>query len=70
MSLPLKELIKIGENQLKEAYLLSMQEFYEVIQSQLKAVRRYRHDLAGHIQTLEWILKQCCRIRSERNISD
>lgn len=46
------------ENQLKEAYLLSMQEFYEVIQSQLKAVRRYRHDLAGHIQTLEWILKQ------------
>lgn len=46
------------ENQLKEAYLLSMQEFYELIQNQLKAVRRYRHDLAGHIQTLEWILKQ------------
>lgn len=46
------------ENRLKEAYMQSMQEFYGVIQNRIEATRRYRHDLARHIQTLEWILKQ------------
>lgn len=46
------------ENQLMQMYMLSMQEFYSAIQNRIEATRRYRHDLAKHIQTLERLLEQ------------
>lgn len=46
------------ENQLLHSYQLSMQGFYTSIQDKLEATRRYRHDLAKRIQTLEMILEQ------------
>lgn len=46
------------ENQMMQSYMLSMREFYFGIQDRIEATRRYRHDLAGHIQTLEMLLKQ------------
>ncbi len=41
------------ENQLMQSYMASMEIFYDGIQNQIEATRRYRHDLANHIQTLE-----------------
>lgn len=46
------------ENHLMQMYMLSMQEFYAAIQNRIEATRRYRHDLAKHIQTLERLLEQ------------
>lgn len=46
------------ENHLMQMYMLSMQEFYSAIQNRIEATRRYRHDLAKHIQTLERLLEQ------------
>lgn len=42
-----------ARNQMVERYLLSAQEFYVAIQDQIRQMRRYRHDLAKHIQMLE-----------------
>lgn len=42
-----------ARNQMAERYLLSAQEFYVAIQDQIRQMRRYRHDLAKHIQMLE-----------------
>ena len=46
------------ENHLMQMYMLSMQEFYSAIQNRIEATRRYRHDLAKHIQTLEHLLEK------------
>lgn len=46
------------ENRLFHSYMRSMEEFYEGIQSRIEAVRKYRHDLAKHIQTLEALLEE------------
>ena len=54
--------IKIREieqdNQMMQSYMMSMQEFYVGIQHRIEATRRYRHDLAKHIQTLEALLEK------------
>ncbi len=54
--------IKIREieqdNQMMQSYMMSMQEFYVGIQHRIEATRRYRHDLAKHIQTLEVLLEK------------
>mgnify|MGYP002802559938 FL=1 len=44
------------ENRLLSAYMDSAEEFYQEIQKRVEASRRYRHDLAKHIQTLETLL--------------
>ena len=44
------------ENRLMQSYMASMEEFYAGIQSRIEAARKYRHDLAKHIQTLEALL--------------
>ena len=46
------------ENRFLQAYMMSMQELYHVVRQRIEAVRRYRHDLAGHIQTLEALLNK------------
>lgn len=46
------------ENRLMQSYMVSMKEFYAGIQGRIEATRRYRHDLAKHIQTLEVLLGQ------------
>ncbi|NCB91500.1 MAG: GHKL domain-containing protein [Clostridia bacterium] len=46
------------ENHLMQNYMSSMQEFYETVQERIEAVRRYRHDLAKHIQTLEALIER------------
>ncbi len=55
------------ENRLMQAYMNSIQESYASIQDKIEAVRKYRHDLAKHIQTLEGILEQADSIRYCRN---
>lgn len=47
------------ENQLMQSYMMSIEEFYEGIQNRIEATRKYRHDLAKHIQTLEALLEEC-----------
>ena len=44
------------ENRLMQSYMASMEELYAGIQSRIEATRKYRHDLAKHIQTLEALL--------------
>lgn len=46
------------ENQLIQSYMMSMEDFYMGIQNKIEATRRYRHDLAKHIQTLEMLLEK------------
>lgn len=46
------------ENRLMRAYTDSMMEFYTGIQERIEATRRYRHDLAKHIHTLEYMLEK------------
>lgn len=45
------------ENKMIQSYMESMEEFYAVMQERIEAVRRYRHDLAKHIRTLEKLLE-------------
>lgn len=45
------------ENEWMQSYLDAMQEFYLGIQEGIEATRKYRHDLAKHIQTMEKILE-------------
>lgn len=42
-------------NQAAEQYLLSLQEFYAALQEQIRQMHRCRHDLAKHIQMLEFL---------------
>lgn len=49
------------ENERLQSYMMSMEEFYAGIQSKIDATRKYRHDLAKHIQTLETFLMKCER---------
>lgn len=49
---------KERENQLIQAYMESLQSFYSMIQQRIEMTRRYRHDLAKHIQTLEVMMEQ------------
>lgn len=44
------------ENHMIQSYMLSMQQFYDTLQTKIQAVRQYRHDLAKHIQTLEQMI--------------
>ena len=44
------------ENELMQSYMMSMEEFYAGLQNKIEATRKYRHDLARHIQTLETLL--------------
>lgn len=44
------------ENELMQSYMVSMEEFYAGLQNKIEATRKYRHDLARHIQTLETLL--------------
>ena len=56
------KMIKVNEieqeNQLIQTYMNSMQSFYTMIQNRIEMTRRYRHDLAKHIQTLEVLTHQ------------
>ena len=45
------------ENEILQSYMHTVEEFYQGIQSRIEASRRYRHDLAKHIQTLETLLE-------------
>lgn len=45
------------ENEWTQSYMDAMQEFYLGIQEGIEATRKYRHDLAKHIQTMETLLK-------------
>ena len=56
--LSMRTLEKAKENQLIQSYMVSMQSFYEMIQERIEMTRRYRHDLAKHIQTLEIMLQE------------
>lgn len=46
------------ENQMMQSYMDAMQDFYCGIQEEIEVTRKYRHDLAKHIQTLEKILEE------------
>lgn len=46
------------ENQMMQSQMEAMEEFYKAIQSRIEATRRYRHDLAKHIQTLEFLMEK------------
>lgn len=41
------------ENKMLNAYMESLQSFCDEIQKRIEAIRKYRHDLKGYIQTLE-----------------
>ncbi len=45
------------ENQLLQSYMDAIREFYLGIQEGVEATRKYRHDLAKHIQTMEKLLE-------------
>ena len=45
-------------NQLIQSYMVTLQGFYQTIQSQIDMTRKFRHDLAKHIQTLEELMEE------------
>ena len=45
-------------NQLIQSYMVTLQGFYQTIQSQIDMTRKFRHDLAKHIQTLEALMEE------------
>lgn len=45
-------------NQLIQSYMVTLQGFYQTIQGQVDMTRKFRHDLAKHIQTLEVLMKE------------
>lgn len=49
---------KEQENRLIQDYMESLKSFYSIIQKRIEATRRYRHDLAKHIRTLEYMMQQ------------
>lgn len=44
------------ENQQLQMYISAMEDFYLEIKDKIDATRKYRHDLAKHIQTMEQLL--------------
>lgn len=46
------------ENRMLASYMESVQESYKVAQERIDAVRRYRHDLAKNIRTLQYLTKE------------
>lgn len=44
------------ENQQLQMYISAMEDFYQEIKDKIDATRKYRHDLAKHIQMMEQIL--------------
>lgn len=46
------------ENMMMQSQMEAMEEFYQAIQNRIEATRRYRHDLAKHIQTLEILMEK------------
>lgn len=46
------------ENRLAASYLLTLNQYYKDTQTQIERIRCYRHDLANHIQTLEYLISQ------------
>lgn len=63
------EIIKIREieqeNQLMKACMMSMEGFYADIQLKMETIRKYRHDLKKHIQTLEMLSENHVMISEE-----
>lgn len=49
---------KAEKNKLIQSYMVTLQGFYQTIQSQIDMTRRFRHDLARHIQTLEYLMEE------------
>ena len=45
-------------NKLIQSYMVTLQGFYQTIQSQIDMTRKFRHDLAKHIQTLEELMEE------------
>ena len=45
-------------NQLIQSYMVTLQGFYQTIQGQIDMTRKFRHDLAKHIQTLEELMEE------------
>ena len=45
-------------NQLIQSYMVTLQGFYQTIQEQIDMTRKFRHDLAKHIQTLEVLMAE------------
>ena len=45
-------------NRLIQSYMVTLQEFYQTIQGQIDMTRKFRHDLAKHIQTLEVLMAE------------
>ena len=51
------------KNQQKGTYLATMQDFYQALSQNVEATRKYRHDLAKHIKTLEILLEKKEEVR-------
>lgn len=49
---------EVEKNRFIQSYMVSLQGFYETIQGQIEETRKFRHDLAKHIQTLEVLMKE------------
>lgn len=49
---------KQQENELMQAYMISLESFYNVIRNWIELTRNYSHDLAKHIQTLEVMMQE------------
>ena len=45
-------------NRLIQSYMVTLQGFYQTIQEQIDMTRKFRHDLAKHIQTLEALMAE------------
>ena len=45
-------------NRLIQSYMVTLQGFYQTIQGQIDMTRKFRHDLAKHIQTLEVLMAE------------
>ena len=46
------------QNQLIQSYMVTLQGFYQTIQCQIDMTRKFRHDLAKHIQILEVLMEE------------
>ena len=45
------------ENEMMELYMLSVEMCYEVYKKRMEEVRSFRHDLAKHMQMLEYMME-------------
>ena len=45
-------------NRLIQSYMVTLQGFYQTMQEQIDMTRKFRHDLAKHIQTLEVLMAE------------